>query len=303
MEAVIFCLLLVILPPCSGETIPSHFQECRVESSQTRPTSSDRDIASEFEQELIAITNRHRVLNGLQPLIYDEHLAQIARDHSRGMSIQGFISHDKPAGPLQVRMDRAGYLYKVVKENVAVAVSIHVAHRALLASSKHHENILTQEGTHIGIGIAGDQPPCNRYLYITQIFAGPREQYRPSTVRNLLTTRINDMRQQENGMMEHDPLLEEIALRSASSLSIPYSSEDLKNLLAESADEIRENGTIDLARLEMGVQLLKNPDNLKLPQANEKQYLRKYGYAVRRVLDADNQSAFLVVTLIGTARR
>jgi uncharacterized protein YkwD len=304
MECKTFILTVLLLlfsgtlTPCSAGTGSSSLPECRVAAFEALPADADHTFA--LEMELLALTNQVRSRDGLPPLLYDEHLTRIAREHSNGMARQGFISHDRPSGPLQTRLDRAGYLYNTAKENVASASTIQVAHRSFLASPKHKDNIVSTDITHIGIGLVRHQPPCDRYLYVTALFASPREPYQPSMVEHAMRNRIHALQQQGSGAMEPDPLLEQIASQSALSLSLPYDSEGLRNLLAESANTLQQNGTIDVSRLEVGVQLIRNPGNLKLPPAPQDKRHRRYGWAVRQVLDKDQQPGFLVLTLVGT---
>jgi hypothetical protein len=83
------------------------------------------------------------------------------------------------------------------------------------------------------------------------------------------------------------------------SLNIPFSKEDLRNLLSESANELEEK--MELSRLEVDVQLLRNPKNLSIPAAERQGQAKIYGSAIRQVKDDQNQMAFLVLTLIGIA--
>ena len=42
--------------------------------------------------------NEHREAKGLQPLLWDEELAIIARNHSADMASRGYFDHDDPEG-------------------------------------------------------------------------------------------------------------------------------------------------------------------------------------------------------------
>ncbi len=255
-----------------------------------------------LEQELFSLTNQQRALQGLPALIQDDLLVRIAREHSRGMAYQGFISHDQPSGDLKARMNRVGYLYEVARENVASARTVLKAHCALISSAPHKSNILAGDVTRVGIGIAWLEPPLDKQLYVTEVFAEPRGEYEPSAVQTQLVSRVDDLRQRGAGSLQPDPVLGEMASRSVQSLSLPYNRKELQSLLAEAATELKASGKTDVTRLEVDVQLLRNPKNLKVPVPERDGQAHKYGSAVRQVKDEQNQTAFLVLTLIGIAR-
>ena len=254
------------------------------------------------ERQLFAFVNRERMKKGLRPLDMDVNLMTLARQHSEEMADQGFISHDKPSGDLQTRMNRAGYLFEIAKENVASSQTVSRAHVALFKSPPHKKNILSSDVTHLGIGVVRRPSPCGHYLYITQLFATPREAYRPEAVRNMLEDRIRKLQTVSNTTMAPDPLLEKLASHSLLTLKTPYDRTDLRNLLAASASELQEQGENGLSRLQVSVQLLHDPKKLSLPPSGGEGPARKYGTAVRQITDNRNQPAFLVLTLLGIAR-
>ncbi len=254
------------------------------------------------EMELLAIVNREREQYGLKPLELDDALMRLARDHSREMARQGFISHDQPSGNLQTRMGRAGYHYDVAKENVASSQSVTRAHKALLNSPPHKRNILSPDVTHIGVGIVQTPSSCGQLLYITQLFTAPRKEYLPEMVQSILEDRISDLQETGHGSIDPDPLLEKLASRSLLSLKTPYDRTVLQNLLAASASELQQNGENGLSQLEVSVQVLHDPNNLTIPPSKREGRARKYGAAVRQITDNRNQPAFLVLTLLGITR-
>ncbi len=294
-------LLLPFLILAGFSLSGSHnFPECKAAdlSSLQKTVNPHSEFASEHE--LLMLTNQYRLDQGLEALTPDDALIQIAREHSQSMARQGFISHDQPSGNLKTRMNRAGYLYEVVRENVASAHTVSWAQKALIASPRHSENILANDITRVGIGIVRFPPPLDGQIYITEIFASPRDPYEPSMVNSLLENRVNELRQEGAGSFLPDPEFEKLASRSVLSLSLPFTREDLRNLLAASAEELQEKA--DLSRLEIDVQLLHNPKNLSIPASEREGLATMYGSAVRQVTDDQNQAAFLVLTLIGITR-
>ncbi len=280
----------------------SFAQECCSQDAANLEEIRSSTPEAVLEEELLALTNEHRIRRGLPPLILDFKLAQIARQHSEGMAIQGFISHSLPSGDLRLRMARAGYSHEVARENVATAPSIINAQNALTRSPKHEDNILAKDVDRVGIGIARCPLPYGRQLYITEIFARPREEYRAEMVEETLVSRVEELRRNGAGAMFPDPILDQLASRSLHSINVPYRKEELQKALMASTLELPEIEKRALSRVQANVQLLHNPKNLSLPNNAQDGQARAYGSAIRQVTDDQNQSAFLVLTLIGISR-
>ena len=257
--------------------------------------------SASLQQELLILTNQERVVHGLPPLELDMALIKLAQDHAVGMAEQGFISHDIPLGNISVRMERIGYSYETVRENVATAQTVSFAHSALLESPGHKDNILATDVTRIGIGVAHNPSVCSKYLFIAEVFATPGENYEPAHVKDLLTTGVEKL--QQNGTIiataRRDPVLESIASQSINALSDSYSQEDLRNLLAKSASELQENGKENVSKLEVSVQVLNHPEKLSIPNTLQQGAADMYGAAVRRIKGNGDRPAFMVLTLIG----
>jgi hypothetical protein len=245
---------------------------------------------------MLMLTNQERAQQGLQGLAMDETLSTIAREHSLGMAAQGFISHDLPSGDLKTRMSRGGYSYQVVRENVASSHNVINAQNALMDSPPHKQNILAADVQRVGIGVVRCPPPYEKELYITEIFATPREEYQPDDVQEALLNRVDDLRRLGAGSLIPDPALEKLASDSVSSLDFPVAKEMLQTVLADSATKLRQAGRTE--RINANVQLLHDPKNLDL-RIGIGQQAGSFGTAVRRVIDSRNESAFLVLTLMG----
>lgn len=277
-------------------------QECCSEGAIYQPETQDFEVNPALEQELLALVNQHRMHNGLPPLSLDGTLTQVAREHSRGMAHQGFISHNLPSGSLKMRLAKAGYLHEIARENVASAPSLIHAQNALIESPGHESNLLATDVSRIGIGIARCPSPYSHQLYITQIFASPRDEYRTVAVEEVLATRVAELRQNGAGAMTLDPDLEKIASHSLLAIHIPYRNEELRDLLASSAGQLPDAEKARLSRLRANVQLVHNPKHVNIPNYAAEGQARSYGAAVRQIQDGPNQTAFLVLTLIGIGR-
>jgi uncharacterized protein YkwD len=123
------------------------------------------------ERQLFDLVNEERTQRGFGALVWDERLVPVARAHSEEMFKLRYFSHDSPvAGSPFDRLQNAGVTYSRAGENLAYAQSVSVAHRALMNSPGHRENILRPEFTRIGIGV------INAGVYgrmVTQLFLTP----------------------------------------------------------------------------------------------------------------------------------
>ena len=166
-------------------------------ATTTAPTSTSTpaagDIPRAVEQAVLRLTNAERGGNGLAPLSWDEHLAEVARDHSTNMALHDFFSHTnlQGEGPTEravrhgypVRKELGGGWYaEGIGENLNMmptgsVVSIgYVANDAesiaraqvgaWMGSPGHRGNILNGEYTRLGVGVAYD----GQYYYSTQNF-------------------------------------------------------------------------------------------------------------------------------------
>jgi uncharacterized protein YkwD len=280
----------------------SFIPDCRAEESSIPSKAKKLESSHSQEQELFALVNKNRIENNLPPLLIDESLMRIAQEHSEEMAKQGLISHDQPSGDLQVRMNRAGYLYEAASENIARSRSIPYAHTGFLNSPIHKNNILAKDVTHIGIGVYRDPGFCEKYLVITEIFAAPRKSYQASAIQDTLVNQIRKLQLQGAVATNSDPLLDKMASQSLDALPVPYNREELRNLLSKSAGELREIGKTDLSKLEVVVQFLEDPREITFPSSKRQGQALLYGAAVRQIKDIRNQPAFLVMTLLGVSR-
>jgi uncharacterized protein YkwD len=123
------------------------------------------------ERQLFDLVNEGRAQNGVGVLVWDERLVPVARSHSEEMFKLKYFSHESPvSGSPFDRLKAAGITYSRAGENLAYAQSVSVAHRALMDSPGHRENILRPEFTRIGIGV------INAGIYgrmVTQLFITP----------------------------------------------------------------------------------------------------------------------------------
>jgi len=125
----------------------------------------------EAEQQLFVLVNEERTTRGLAALVWDPRLVPVARAHSEEMFRLKYFSHQSPvAGSPFDRIAAAKIAYRRAGENLAYAHSVAAAHRGLMESPGHRENILHPEYTRIGIGVISAGPYGRMF---TQLFLTP----------------------------------------------------------------------------------------------------------------------------------
>ena len=124
----------------------------------------------EAEAEMLRLLNAERTSRGLPALELDPRLIPVARQHSEEMFRLKYFGHQSPVnGSPFDRLAAAQITYSRAGENLAYAQSVAVAHRGLMDSEGHRENILRPEFTRIGIGVvsAGSYGRMFTQLFLT----------------------------------------------------------------------------------------------------------------------------------------
>ena len=136
--------------------------------TEAPPTEAPASSLSEYEQEVVALTNRYRAQYGLQPLAANKRLSDIARMKSQDMHDKGYFDHTSPTygSPFDM-MKRFGVNYRSAGENIAMGYRTPEAVvEGWMNSPGHRANILRASFTEIGVGYV---PSGN---YWTQMFIG-----------------------------------------------------------------------------------------------------------------------------------
>jgi len=124
------------------------------------------------EQFLLDAANRERAVAGLQPLRWDNALAEAARQHAQVMLSQNLLLHQcLNEAPLDERAAQAGAKFSLIAENIAVGLNPATIHDGWMHSTGHRENILNAKVTSIGIAVA----KSNVGMYAVQDFSHPVE--------------------------------------------------------------------------------------------------------------------------------
>ncbi|WP_453992238.1 CAP domain-containing protein [Bacillus nitroreducens] len=166
-------------PPTNNTPTPAPTQEDQAapteqqrqpESTPAPAPSNQGSTAgiSQFERQVIDLTNAQRQKNGLPALKTDSALSKVAKTKSNDMQQKNYFSHTSPTygSPFDMIRD-FGVSYKTAGENIAKGQSSPEAVvNAWMNSEGHRKNILNPDFTHIGVG---HQESGN---YWTQMFIG-----------------------------------------------------------------------------------------------------------------------------------
>ncbi|MDY0150733.1 MAG: CAP domain-containing protein [Candidatus Cloacimonas sp.] len=139
---------------------------------------ASRMTITEFEKQVLQLTNAERVKYNLQPLAYDEGLADLSRLHSRNMLNLGFFAHKDQFGDMVSERKNKYYPQLVVSsigENLARFYNTKKFFSPAeivdgwMNSPAHRENILHADYTHLGVGVV----LSGETMLATQSFATP----------------------------------------------------------------------------------------------------------------------------------
>ena len=158
--SILFCLLLtsaVVLAAPPRTVVPP-------------PISAGYELNA-MEQKAVLLLNEDRRSAGLEPLKINLKLSKLAADYSLDMNKRRFFSHVDPDGkdPFE-RMAAIGVDFPNAGENIAISPDVETAHKMLMDSPLHKENILNPKFTEIGIGV---RPNSRGGVYLVQEFIGP----------------------------------------------------------------------------------------------------------------------------------
>lgn len=122
------------------------------------------------EQEMLRLVNGERTKRGIQPLKVDLEVTDVARNKSQDIIDNSYFSHYSPTYGSPFNMLKTfGVKYIYAGENLAGNSSVDEAHKALMNSKGHKENILNPNFTHIGIGV---KEGAQYGKIFTQLFIG-----------------------------------------------------------------------------------------------------------------------------------
>ncbi|MGB1015212.1 MAG: CAP domain-containing protein [Nannocystaceae bacterium] len=161
--------------------------------------SPDTSIA-DLERAGLDYINQTRAQRGLEPLVWDESIAELARAHSRDMFKTGFVGHRSPTtGEVDNRFEAAGRSYPVIRENIALGTGPRGIHEGLMRSPGHRVNIVADDVSHVGVGVVVGDPisavaNAPRPLYVTQNYYLAPGADTPENPVQSLRALVNDLR-------------------------------------------------------------------------------------------------------------
>jgi uncharacterized protein YkwD len=138
------------------------------------PTDQPAPKLTADEAKILELTNEAREKEKLEPLKLNPVLTEVARAHSANMAKKGEMNHVLDGKKPSDRVKAAGYDYAWVGENIAQTDGEPPAgvFKHWMESPHHKENILREQFTEIGIGIARND---KGEIYYTQVFGSPRK--------------------------------------------------------------------------------------------------------------------------------
>ncbi len=144
------------------------------ESSDDENGSNSAEIIVDMEIEILNYTNQYRAQQQLSALTMDEHVRDVARQHSLDMVERDFFDHANPDGENPgARLDKAGVTYTLWAENIArnqgYSDPAEKAMEQWIESPGHRANLINSSLTRLGVGVvaAGEE------YYYTQLFIRP----------------------------------------------------------------------------------------------------------------------------------
>ena len=140
--------------PTSRLTLTNSTENSDTETTPLNFSTANMVIDEPAEQYLLDQINLERRKAGLNLLVSDDLVRNVARAHSRDMLLNGYFSHTAKDGQtLFDRLVRANVDFRQAAENLALTTSPELAQVGLMNSPKHRDNILNPNFTRVGIGV------------------------------------------------------------------------------------------------------------------------------------------------------
>jgi uncharacterized protein YkwD len=125
------------------------------------------------ENEILALVNVERQRNNLNALVWDNQLAEIARNYSKRMAAENFFDHFDPQGADVVTRAKIAKLkhWSKIGENLFSVENLidfdAFAVKNWMESPTHRQNILDKDFNTAGVGIVKSE---DGEIFITQVF-------------------------------------------------------------------------------------------------------------------------------------
>jgi uncharacterized protein YkwD len=126
-------------------------------SEEIIPISVDKrelSVDEESETLMFRLLNEERRKRGISEIKWRPELVTPARNHATDMWEQEYFGHVSPQGQdVGDRLDGGDIDFRLAGENLALAPTVETAHKGLMNSQGHRENILDMDYSQIGIGV------------------------------------------------------------------------------------------------------------------------------------------------------
>jgi uncharacterized protein YkwD len=249
-----------------------------------------------LERAMFARLNRDRKANGLPALRFDERLGDIARHHSADMRDHHFFEHESPrTGSVDNRLDAAGYAFLTARENLSEAPDVERSQDGLLNSPPHYANIMSNDVTHVGIGIVEGGVVDANNLTVTQVFARPAQNEVPEQAARRTLERLD----RERAARQRSP-----AKRSRQLMQLAEKHlQDLDERASPESVERAGQGVVkalegkEAGSLLISAQVVPSSDQVGFPDALLEASKCDVGLALRRAKGAQGRPALQVLLL------
>lgn len=133
---------------------PSNSNNQQAEAPVKTTTNNASQSVSEFEKQVVDLTNAERTKAGLKPLEMHTPLMAVAHAKSADMAKNNYFSHTSPTfGSPFDQIKSAGISYRSAGENIAQGQRTpQQVVQAWMDSPGHRQNIMNANFTHIGVG-------------------------------------------------------------------------------------------------------------------------------------------------------
>jgi uncharacterized protein YkwD len=172
-------LITPVLNPSvyAGEPAPARTTDtpAAAKGTATAKAAPELPVPTEEERRFVELVNEERRKRGLNELVIDPLLIQVAREHSREMRDRAYFNHNSPTPEVRTPMDR--YLkavavrpeYACVGENLFYCsiADVQRGHAAFMNSPTHRDNVLFPRYEKIGVGIVKNE---RGEFWVTQMY-------------------------------------------------------------------------------------------------------------------------------------
>ncbi|HRH55951.1 MAG TPA: CAP domain-containing protein, partial [Candidatus Paceibacterota bacterium] len=142
-------------------------------------------VASVSAARVVALTNEERTDDGIRLLSRNSLLDRAAQMKAEDMASKGYYAHVSPEGLTPMHWaEKAGYRYLVIGENLIVQrTSAEQVVDAFMGSPGHRANILREDFSEIGVGVASGTYKGDDTIFTVQMFAAPYPRAVATTVK------------------------------------------------------------------------------------------------------------------------